>query len=60
MNLLLLRGQFNPAVIELEERDHYMDCLGDADSGNILPLTEFIAQKLVDTQNTLRTLGRFH
>src|SRR5690348_5547529 len=41
MNLLLLRGQFSPAVIEPEERDHYLRCLEDADDGNILPFIEF-------------------
>ena len=59
MNLLFLRRNFNPAVIEPTDREKYMLYLAQADKGDLLPITEFIGSALVKTQENLLSLDTF-
>lgn len=53
MNLILLRKQFSVAVIKTEDRRKYLECLKQADRGNIDPFIQFIASSLNWTQQAI-------
>jgi len=53
MNLILLRKQYSPAVIKIEERRKYLECLKQADSGNIEPFIQFVVNSLNWTQRAI-------
>jgi Fic family protein len=50
-DLILLRAKLAPAIIRLQDRDQngYYDALASADSGDINPLTQLVAQRTAAT-----------
>lgn len=46
MNLLLMQSHFPPAVIRIEDRERYFMTLSQGDSGDLEPLTAFIAEQV--------------
>jgi len=49
MNLILQRHDLPPAVIKVEDKDQYLNCLHLAENGDIVPFIEFVASSLVQT-----------
>jgi Fic family protein len=49
LNLLLLRRGFAPIVIEKRRRERYLDCLQDADGGNLSSLAELLTRQALDS-----------
>lgn len=49
MNIILMKNGYPPAVVKKEEKHFYLQYLNDADHGDILPFTRFIAGQLADT-----------
>ena len=52
MNLILMKKGFFPAVIRSEKKRRYLDSLKQADDGDITAFVQFIAEDLIDTQET--------
>lgn len=50
MNFLLLRKHYYPAVIDVEERNEYLQCLKAADGGDLIPFIRFIVDAVHTTQ----------
>jgi Fic family protein len=48
LNLLLVRLGFPPAIILKQRRTAYLNALGKADHGDVLPLAEIIARAVMD------------
>ncbi|NQY73788.1 MAG: Fic family protein [Candidatus Margulisbacteria bacterium] len=53
MNFVLMKAGYPPAVIRNENRREYMDCLSQADSGNISPFIGFTCISLKDTLESI-------
>lgn len=53
MNLILLREAYTPAIIRIEDRKEYIDCLTLADKGDINPFVGFVAKSLLWTQEAI-------
>lgn len=53
MNLILLREAYMPAIIRIEDRKEYIDCLTLADKGDINPFVSFVAKSLLWTQKAV-------
>jgi hypothetical protein len=49
INLLLLRRGYVPIVIEKRRRERYLDCLQDADGGNLASLAELLTRQALDS-----------
>ncbi len=49
-NLVLLRGEYYPAIIEVERRLEYLKALKEADKGNLVPFIQFTADAVFRTQ----------
>ncbi|MDO5356598.1 MAG: Fic family protein [Conchiformibius sp.] len=49
MNIILMKNGYPPAVVKKEEKHFYLQYLNDADHGDILLFTRFIAGQLADT-----------
>lgn len=49
LNLLLLRRRYVPIVIEKRRRERYLDCLQDADRGNLTSLAELLTRQALDS-----------
>lgn len=50
MNLILMYHKFPPAIIEVNNKKNYLDCLKIADQGDLLPFTQYIADSVNKTQ----------
>ena len=58
MNLILQHHGLPPAVIKVEDKDQYLNCLHLAENGDIVPFIEFVASSLVQTMEfILETAG---
>lgn len=53
MNLILIKKGFPPAIIENEKRRKYIETLAAADTGELAPFVEFVAESCVDTQKMI-------
>ena len=53
MNLILIKKGFSPAIVKMEQRRKYLDCLKSADQGNLNPFIEFVIQSLANTQSLI-------
>jgi Fic family protein len=53
MNLILMKHNFFPAVIRTEKKRFYLDALQKADNGDIYPFIKFIANELINTQESV-------
>lgn len=54
MNLLVLRKTFTPILIDPEDKNEYIRALSEGDQNhNVTPFVEFIASKMLDTQQEL-------
>lgn len=53
MNLILIKQGYNPAIIEVEKRAEYLASLKEADKGNLVPFTYFIANTVQSTQEAV-------
>jgi len=51
LNLLLVRLGYPPAIILKSRREHYLDAMRKADSGDFSPLGEMIARAIYDNIN---------
>jgi Fic family protein len=49
MNLLLIRQGFPIAIIRMRDRDAYLDALGVAGSGDLLPFQEIVGEAIVES-----------
>lgn len=49
MNLILQHHHLPPAVIKVEDKDIYLDCLHRAENGDIVPFIKFVASSLAET-----------
>lgn len=50
MNLILLKADYIPAVIVVDQRDRYLAALKAADQGNLSPFVAFVADAVQNTQ----------
>ncbi|MCL1841462.1 MAG: Fic family protein [Propionibacteriaceae bacterium] len=50
-SVFLYRNPGVPLVVFSDQRDSYLDALGDADKGNPHPFVHFIEQRVIDTVN---------
>ncbi|MGH7496640.1 MAG: Fic family protein [bacterium] len=53
MNIVLIKKNYAPAVIIKEQRRAYLETLGWADAGNLIPFTELVARSLLNTQHII-------
>ena len=53
MNLVLIEKGFTPAIIQNEKRRQYIESLVSANNGDISPVISFVADSMIDTQNTI-------
>jgi Fic family protein len=53
MNMILLKKQFPPAIIRMEQRRMYLAALEAADKGDLNPFAEFVALALVETETEM-------
>ena len=53
MNLLLMREHYPPAMIRNENRRQYIESLQRANQGDLAPFVEFVANSLIETENTI-------
>lgn len=53
MNLVLLMQGYTPVIVRNAKRRVYLQALATADSGNIAPFLEFIADSMQDTQQMI-------
>jgi Fic family protein len=53
MNFILLRQHYYPAVIEVDKRKDYLQCLKAADHGDLFPFIRFTADAVHTTQLTV-------
>ncbi len=51
-DLILLRSRLTIAIIRPQNREHYLNALGQADEGNFNPLTQLICQRVMSTFQT--------
>ena len=49
MNLILLKAGFFPAIIRREVKRTYLEALGAADQGDIVPFLSLIVSQLIET-----------
>lgn len=49
LNNLLIKSDLPPAIVAVEDRDHYLQALREADRGNIHPFVMFIASERLMT-----------
>ena len=49
MNLILQHYNLPPAIIQVQNKQQYMECLRAADQGDIMPFVSFIASSLIET-----------
>ena len=54
MNLILQHYDLPPAVIQVESREKYAECLQLADHGDILPFVRFVAGSLLETMELVQ------
>ena len=47
--MLLLRARFTVAIIRPQDRDTYLDALGQADEGEFNPLAQLVCQRVMST-----------
>ncbi|PWQ99585.1 Fic family protein [Leucothrix arctica] len=50
MNLVLLMQAYTPVIVRNAKRRVYLQALSAADTGNIVPFLQFIAESMLDTQ----------
>lgn len=50
MNLVLLMWEITPAIIRVENKQEYKECLTRADKGDITPFIGFVAKSIIGTQ----------
>lgn len=55
MNLILLMQGYTPVIVRSTKRRLYLQALATADSGNIEPFLDFIADAMLDTQSAILT-----
>lgn len=55
MNHLIMHRGFVPAIIRNEKRRLYLNAITEANNGDMIPFTEFIAKSLIDTQKRVVT-----
>lgn len=53
MDLILIKKEYPVAVIKVEDRKEYLDCLQLADNGNLEPFVAFVAKSVLDTQELI-------
>ena len=53
MNLILMKRGFTPAIIQNEKRRQYIESLVRANKGDISPFVSFVADSMIDTQNSI-------
>lgn len=53
MNLILMKTQFSPAIIRIEDRKTYMESLSKANKGEFDPFIKFISNSLIETQELI-------
>ncbi len=53
MNLILIKKSYPVAIVKNENRRKYLMALNQADKGDIVPFIKFIADSLIDTENTI-------
>lgn len=53
MNMILLKKQFPPAIIRMEQRRMYLAALEAADKGDLNPFAEFVASSLIGTETEM-------
>lgn len=53
MNLILMKHELTPAIIEVEKRQQYIESLKQADDGDLTPFTEFVADATLKTQTDI-------
>ena len=53
MNIILMRHQFYPAVIDVEHRKDYLDYLRMADKGEFRSFVKFITEAIIHTQKVV-------
>ena len=58
MNLILQQYDLPPAVIQVENKDKYIECLQSADNGDIFPFVRFVAASLLETMELV--LDTYH
>ena len=51
MNLILMKNGYPPAIIKLKERTDYYAALNQADKNEYQPITELIAETVLDSMN---------
>jgi len=49
MNLILQHHDLPPAVIQVDNKEQYLECLHSADNGDIFPFVRFVANSLLET-----------
>ena len=58
MSLILQHYSLPPAVIQVQDKEKYLDCLHRADQGNILPFIGFVADSLIQTMQMVLETDR--
>ena len=53
LNLILINHKFSPVIIEVSKRREYISSLKAADSGDLLPTIQFVADSIKNTQTML-------
>ena len=53
MNLIFMKKSFPPAIVKNENRRKYLEALKEADKNNNIEFISFIAQSLIDTQESM-------
>lgn len=53
MNLILQHYNLPPAIIQVQNKAQYLECLQTADKGDIMPFVSFVASSLVDTMEMI-------
>ena len=53
MNLVLLMQGYTPVIVRNAKRRGYLQALAEADTGNIEPFLQFIAESMLDTQRMI-------
>ncbi len=49
MNLILMRGNYPPAIIKMEKRNEYLAALGEADAGDLEKFILFVGESLLES-----------
>lgn len=53
MNLILMLHHYPPAIIKMENRKQYLECLAQADQGDLQPFITLVAKALLATQKMI-------